>query len=141
CPLMYYGSARENDMDFAQFSIMFRSIFVEGFARPWAGVRLILKNLVRRFKELGGELRLRAGVEGMEVEEGRVTRVVLTDGTELSGDRVLSSAGWVETMRMCDQPPQVNTQTAGQLSFVESVSVLDTEPKDVGCDRTIVFFN
>src|SRR5262245_55987709 len=26
CPLMYYGSAREHDMDFAQFSIMFRSI-------------------------------------------------------------------------------------------------------------------
>ena len=34
CPLMYYGSAQENDMDFAQFSIMFRSIFMEGFARP-----------------------------------------------------------------------------------------------------------
>jgi phytoene dehydrogenase-like protein len=141
CPLMYYGSARENDMDFAQFSIMFRSIFVEGFARPWAGVRLIIKNLVRRFKELGGELRLRAGVERMEVEEGRVTRVVLDDGTQLSGDRVLSSAGWVETMRMCDQPTVVAPQTAGQLSFVESVSVLDTEPRELGCDQTIVFFN
>ena len=34
CPLMFYGSAREHDMDFAQFSIMFRSIFMEGFARP-----------------------------------------------------------------------------------------------------------
>ncbi len=38
---------------------MFRSIFMEGFARPFAGVRLILKNLVRRFRELGGELKLR----------------------------------------------------------------------------------
>ncbi len=49
-------------MDFGQFCIMFRSIFLEGFARPLAGVRLILKNLVRKFKQLGGELRLRAGV-------------------------------------------------------------------------------
>ena len=62
CPLMWYGNAREHDMDFGQFCIMFRSIFMEGFARPLAGVRLILKNLVRRFRELGGELRLRQGV-------------------------------------------------------------------------------
>jgi phytoene dehydrogenase-like protein len=141
CPLMYYGSAREHDMDFAQFSIMFRSIFMEGFARPWAGVRLILKNLVRRFKQLGGELRLRAGVERMEVEQGRVARVILNDGTQIEGERILSSAGWIETMRMCDHAPAVEPPAAGQLSFVESVSVLDTEPRELGCDRTIIFFN
>jgi phytoene dehydrogenase-like protein len=145
CPLMFYGNARENDMDFAQFSIMFRSIFMEGLARPWAGVRVILKNLVRRFKQLGGELRLRAGVDRMEVESGRVSRVILDDGTQIEGDRILSSAGWFETMRMCDgqQPPATEPAAAGagQLSFVESVSVLDAEPRELGCDRTIVFFN
>jgi phytoene dehydrogenase-like protein len=142
CPLMFYGNARENDMDLAQFSIMFRSIFMEGFARPWAGVRLILKKLVQRFKSLGGELRLRAGVERMQVERGRVARIVLDDGTEIEAERVLSSAGWVETMRMCDQPAGAAEAPApGQLSFVESVSVLDAQPKDLGCDRTIVFFN
>ena len=39
CPLMFYGSAREHDMDWGQFSIMFRSIFMEGLGRPHAGVR------------------------------------------------------------------------------------------------------
>jgi phytoene dehydrogenase-like protein len=145
CPLMFYGSAREDDMDFAQFSIMFRSIFMEGFARPWAGVRVILKNLVRRFKQLGGELRLRAGVERMEVERGRVSRIILDDGTQIEGDRVLSSAGWVETMRMCEGQQPIHQRPihsgAGQLSFVETVSVLDAEPRELGCDRTIVFFN
>ena len=34
CPLMFYGSAREHDMDWGQFSIMFRSIFLEGLGRP-----------------------------------------------------------------------------------------------------------
>src|SRR5262249_14130757 len=29
----------------------------------------------------------------------------------------------------------------GQLSFVESVSALDAQPRELGCDRTIVFFN
>src|SRR5688572_21894505 len=76
CPLMWYGNAREDDMDFGQFCIMFHSIFNEGFSRPYAGVRLILKNLVRRFRELGGELKLRAGVERINVEDGRATDVV-----------------------------------------------------------------
>ena len=140
CPLLFYGGAREHDMDFGQFSIMFRSIFMEGFARPWAGVRQILKNLARRFKQLGGELRLRAGVRRMEVDEGRITRIVLDDGTHVEGDRVLSSAGLVETMRMCEGAP-AQPPAAGQLSFIESVSVLDTEPRALGVDRTIVFYN
>lgn len=140
CPLMYYGSAREDDMDFAQFSIMFRSIFMEGFARPFAGVRMILKQLVRKFRQLGGELRLRSGVSRLAVKDGEVTRVVLDDGTELEGRRILSSAGWVETMRLCDDSSAVQHPT-GQLSFVETISVLNTPPRKVGYDNTIVFFN
>lgn len=141
CPLMWYGNAREDDMDFAQFCIMFRSIFLEGFARPYAGVRLILKNLVRRFRGLGGELMLRSGVERIEVDNGRAVGVVLDDGRVIEGKRILSSAGFVETMRMCDDTSEVDTRQAGQLSFVETVSVLDKQPAEIGCDKTIVFFN
>lgn len=141
CPLMFYGSAREHDMDFAQFCVMFRSIFMEGLARPAAGVRLILKNLVRRFKQLGGELRLRAGVSRLAVDNGRVTGVVLDDGTQLTARQVLSSAGWLETMRLCDDVSQAECSGAGQLSFTESISILDCQPRQLGCDQTIVFFN
>ena len=141
CPLMWYGNAREDDMDFGQFCIMFRSIFMEGFARPLAGVRLILKNLVRRYRELGGELRLRTGVDRIHVQDGRTTGVILDDGTELEAKRVISSAGWVETMRMCDDIDRVNDRQAGQLSFVESISVLDKKPSELGYDRTILFYN
>ncbi len=140
CPLQFYGGAREHDMDFGQFSIMFRSIFQEGFARPWAGMREILKNLVRRFKQLGGELRLRSGVQRMEVDSGRVSRIVLDDGGEVEAERILSSAGLVETMRMCEAGPP-RPPAHGQLSFVESMAVLNSEPRDLGCDRTIVFYN
>lgn len=141
CPLMYYGSARERDMDWGQFCIMFRSIFLEGFARPQPGVRLILKTLVRKFKELGGELRLRAGVSRIGAREGHVERVLLEDGSEVLGRRVLSSAGWMETMRLCDDVSRIDERQAGQLSFIESISVLDVEPSELGCERTIVFFN
>jgi phytoene dehydrogenase-like protein len=140
CPLLFYGGAREHDMDFGQFSIMFRAIFLEGLARPLAGVRLILKTLVRKYKELGGELRLRTAVDRLVVDGNRVVKVVLEDGSELEGRHVLSSAGWPETMRMCDEGKAAD-EPAGVLSFIESISVLDTQPRAMGHDRTIVFYN
>ena len=142
CPLMFYGSAREHDMDWGQFSIMFRSIFLEGLGRPAAGVRLILKHLVRKFRALGGELKLRAGVKRLVVEKGRVTRVVLENDEELEGHNIVSSAGWCETMRMCDDgQPVVTSRAPGQLTFCETIATLDAMPADLGHDRTITFFN
>jgi len=141
CPLMWYGNAREHDMDFGQFCIMFRSIFMEGLARPFAGVRLILKNLVRRFREVGGELKLRCGVKQLHIEDGVVRGVELDDGTQLEGKRVLSSAGWVETMRMCREMDDPVNRAAGQMSFTEAIAILDCKPESFDHDRTIVFYN
>ncbi len=141
CPLMWYGNAAEHDMPFGQFCIMFRSIFLEGFARPLAGVRLILRNLIRKFRSLGGELRLRSGVARIKVEDGRAVGVVLDDGRQLQARRILSSAGLVETLRMCEDLTQVDGQRGGRMSFVEAISVLDRQPQQFGHDRTIVFFN
>ncbi|MCA9066919.1 MAG: NAD(P)/FAD-dependent oxidoreductase, partial [Planctomycetaceae bacterium] len=100
CPLMFYGSATPHDMDFNQFVIMFKSIFQEGFGRPLQGIRLILKQLVRHFRSLGGQLRLRAGVQEICHRDGKAVAVRLDDGTEIEADNVLSSAGAAETMRM-----------------------------------------
>jgi len=141
CPLMYYGSARENDMDLAQFFIMFRSIFLEGFARPPEGIRPILKLLTRRFKELGGELKLRAGVKRIVHDGGTAVGVELDDGTQLEGRQILSSAGYVETMRLCDHSEPATAGEAGRLSFIETMSALDRSPRELGCDKTIIFFS
>lgn len=141
CPLMWYGNAREDDMDWGQFSIMFRAIFLEGMARPFRGVRLILKNLVRKFRELGGELKLRSGISRIHVDGDRAAGVVLDNGQELQAKVILSSAGVVETLRLCDDLSTAEPARAGQLSFVETVSVLDRSPQAMGYDRTIVFFN
>ncbi|WP_153555976.1 phytoene desaturase family protein [Roseimaritima sediminicola] len=141
CPLMWYGNARQNDMDFGQFCIMFRACYLEGFARPFKGVRLILKNLVRKFRGLGGELKLRSGVSRIHVEDGHATGVVLDDGTELEGRRILSSAGAIETLRLCDDITEAEVAKAGQLSFIESISILDKQPQQLGFDRTILFYN
>jgi phytoene dehydrogenase-like protein len=141
CPLMFYGNAREHDMDWGQFCILFRSVYLEGLARPLAGVRLILKKLVRRFRELGGELRLRSGVNRIVVQDQQAAAVVLDDGTQLAARNFLSSAGLVETLRLCEDASRVEPPPAGQLSFIESVSILDRQPRQFGYDQTMVFFN
>ncbi|MEI7903638.1 MAG: NAD(P)/FAD-dependent oxidoreductase [bacterium] len=141
CPVLFYGGAREHDIDFDQFSIMFRAIFLEGFARPMAGIQLILKMLVRRFKEHGGELRLRAAVQRIVVKDDAVEKVVFEDGAELEARNVLSSAGWPETMRLCDDGQAAVEESVGRMAFVESISVLDAQPAALGHDKTIVFYN
>ncbi|MEZ6125693.1 MAG: NAD(P)/FAD-dependent oxidoreductase [Planctomycetaceae bacterium] len=141
CPLMFYGSPTPRDMDFSQFVIMFKSIFYEGFGRPFDGIRLILKKLVRHFKALGGQLKLRAGVSEIVQRNGEAKAVVLDDGTEISADNVLSSAGAAETMRLVDPTRPFQRPKPGDISFVESISVLDCEPASLGHHDTIVFYN
>ncbi|QDV19221.1 hypothetical protein Pan153_38860 [Gimesia panareensis] len=142
CPLMFYGSPSEHDMDFNQFVIMFRSIYQEGFARPYKGVRLILKNLVRKFKELGGELKLRAGVQQLLNDGKHVTGVMLDDGQILEAKNVLSSAGSAETLQLCGAEVTADERfIPGEISFVETISVLDKQPAELGHEETIVFYN
>lgn len=146
CPLMFYGSAQPDDMEYLQFAIMFRSIFREGFARPWKGVRPILKLLTRRYRELGGELRLRAGVSRIVHDNGRAVGVVLDDGTEIEADTILSSAGAFETWRLCglggDETLSTRpTDQPGNITFVETMAVLDRPPSDIGHRETIVFYS
>jgi phytoene dehydrogenase-like protein len=142
CPLMFYGNAQEHDMEFGQFVTMFKSIFCEGFARPQAGVRQILDVLVRKYKACGGELRVRCAVKSLECAHGRVESIVLANGEVLTADRILSSAGYVETMQLLGGcGPANSSHQAGQLSFLESIVVLDKEPAEMGYNTTIIFYS
>jgi phytoene dehydrogenase-like protein len=142
CPLMFYGNAQENDMEFGQFVIMFKSIFCEGFARPQAGVRQILDVLVKKYKACGGELRTRCAVTGLKCTNSRVESILLENGEVLTADRILSSAGYVETMKLLVNHDSQNfNRHAGQLSFVEFILVLNKEPAEIGYNTTITFYN
>jgi phytoene dehydrogenase-like protein len=146
CPLMFYGSPTPDDMEFTQFAIMFHSIYREGFSRPRDGVRLILKRLVRRYKELGGELRLRAGVREIVNDGRRATAVIFDDGSTAAVDRILSSAGYFETTRLCNHQPEPATAAdagpvPGQITFAETIATLNCQPADLGHRETIVFYS
>ena len=103
CPILFYGGSQEHDIDFDQFSILFRAIFLEGLARPLAGIQTDpedagppLQGARRRASAAGGR-RARS-----PSRTARCEKVVLEDGAELEARNVLSSAGWTETMRLCD---------------------------------------
>lgn len=141
CPLMFYGSAIPDDMDFNQFVIMFQSIFREGFGRPFDGVRQILKTLTRHFKQLGGELKLRHGVNEILIRDGKAIGVVLDDGQQIEAENILSSAGVVETLSMCGAAAPHKPVASGEISFNEAIFVLNRQPAELGHRETIVFYN
>ncbi len=142
CPLMFYGSATAHDMDFSQFVIMFNSIFREGFGRPYQGVRLLLKKLVKQFRSFGGELKLRSGVQSIREKDGKAIGVVLDDGTVLEADNVLSSAGSIETFNLCQQKNElVKKYQPGEITYVETIFSLDCLPSELDHHKTIVFYN
>jgi len=139
-PVMYYGNAREHDMDLPQFAIMFKALFFEGFARPLEGVRTIIRALLDRYRELGGVRQMKNGVRSLETDGGQVHALVLDNGERVTADKVISSIGSVETTKLwqADHAPQ---QPTGKLSFVETITVTDCQPAALGWDETIVFFN
>ncbi len=149
CPVMYYGSAQERDMEFAQFVIMFKALYLEGFARPFEGVRQIIRVLLEKLRAAGAERHMKCGVARIVEEQGRAARLVLDDGTEVSAGYVISSIGQPETLALCrsgftpgTSGPTPDPQNVGALSFVETISVFKQSPADWGWgDDTIIFFN
>lgn len=139
CPLLYYGSASEHDLDWEQFVILFNSIYREGFCRPRRGVRQILDVLKARYESLGGELRRKAGVAELTVDGGRVRQLVLESGEVVEAEVVISSAGRRETARLRSDHP-VDPGRAGELAFTETLWVLSQDPRALGFDGCVTFF-
>jgi phytoene dehydrogenase-like protein len=141
CPVMYYGSAEEHDMAFRDFVILFRSILLEGMARPADGVRRIVRVLLDKYREAGGERRMKCGVKKIIARDGRASALLLDDDTEVTATHVLSSIGLVETEQLYREELSDNSRV-GRLSFVETIQVFDCPTADFGwSEDTIIFFS
>lgn len=142
CPVMYYGSAQEHDMEFGQFVIMFKALFLEGFARPLDGVRVILRVLLEKYRQAGGERRMKCGVQKITSQAGRAHALVLDSGEAITANHIISSIGAPETERLIGEPCPAPALAPGRLSFVETISILREQPAALGWGSdTIVFFN
>lgn len=139
CPLLIYGSAWENDMDFSQFVIMFKSIYIEGFSRPENGVRTIIDTLIDKFTSVGGELKFKTGVEKIVVESDCVIGVETKKYGLIKAKKVFSSVGYPETISLANHKsfmPRI-----GKMSFMETIFVTDKKIDLKKFDPTIVFYN
>lgn len=138
CPLMYYGSATEHDLDLDQFILLFRAVFHEGLCRPAAnGIRTLVELLLSRFQESGGELRLGCGIRNIINENHHATAVETDSGEIITCSGLLSSAGAPETFALCGLNP---TPPPGELAFTETV-LIPRPNFDFHSRRTITFFN
>ena len=143
CPIMYYGASTAHDIDFSLFVTLWKSVFEEGFGRPLAGIRTIIRALLDRYREVGGTRRMKCGVRRILVDEGIACGVELEDGEELTADRIISTAGEPETRILCgagEEDPAVQ-ENIGRLAFAETISILSRQPEELGIKDTIVFFN
>jgi len=140
CPVMFYGSPAGDDMDWLLFCVVWKCLFASGLAYPEGGIRPLLELLESRFRDAGGELRLGAAIERLDIEDGGVARARFSDGSETTAAVVLSSAGRVETLRLCsDQPAEAAHADVGSISVAELVIALDGKPAEVGLAAAAVF--
>jgi phytoene dehydrogenase-like protein len=136
CPLSFYGSSVENDMDLSQFAIMFRAIFFEGLCRPAGTIKDVLDALLKRYQELAGAIRYRAKVTAIIHEGGQARAVRLEDGEEIDCRFLLSTIGHSETLALLGKE---TAEERPRLGFVENIVSL---PKSsLPGDKSIVFFN
>ena len=139
-PLLIYGSAWENDMDFSQFVIMFKSLYFEGFSRPEGGVRTIIDLLLKRLEEVGGEIRFRCEVKEIISKNDKVSAVVLKNGEVLETKKVFSSMGLPETFSVLNKKTSFKPEI-GKLSFTETIYLIPNKSEINKFGATIVFYN
>lgn len=140
-PVMMYGNSEEHDMDFGQFVILFRSIFLEGLFRPKGTIKDFLDMLVAHYKSFGGELRFQAKVISLSLNKDKVTGLTLENGEEISSKAVISTIGIPGTAKLSGWPLEVK-KYSGKMSFIESITILPkNEARKIKRDATIIFYN
>ncbi len=144
CPLFYYGSSTAHDMSIAQFNIMFRSIYLEGFFRPGQTMKEFLDMLVTRFLDDGGQLHLSTEVTRILHNGRKAHGVELSNGEIIECDHILSTVGRAETRLLLDGSASDGQEQERneRLSFLENIFVFNKKQASQEYrENTIIFYN
>lgn len=142
CPLMYYGSSVENDMDLGQFVIMFTAIFKEGMFRPAGDIKDFINTLTDLYTEQGGVIRKNSGVKRILINNKEATGVELDNGDVIECDHLLSTIGHQETLDLISHTEKSVPQNSKRLGFIETIYQLPIEASSqLPKDTTIIFYN
>ncbi len=139
CPLMYYGSSHENDMDLNQFVIMFQAIYREGMFRPKTTIKDFLDHLISHYQSLGGTIRKNSNVVKIIHKNRKTYGVELNSGEVIECDHILSTIGYDETQKLISNEPAT---TLPRMGFIETIYQVKADRHlKLPLDKTIVFFN
>ena len=142
CPTSYYGSAQENDIDFATFTMLFDAIFKQGLARPAYGIRAFLDPLVQKLDELGVTRIMNSGVKKINSNESYASEIITDDEKVYTADQIISTCGLVETEELLGLTDTSSRESkVGNFSIIETISVFKGKPQDFGWDETVIFYN
>jgi len=142
CPLMFYGSSYENDMDLSQFAIMFRAIYLEGMFRPEGTIKDFLELLTSHYSSLGGTVRTNTRVKRIIHKGGKVSGVELDSGEHIECDHLLSTIGHDETNALLEEKTVPDNSGPPRLGFIETIYEIENTPKEtLPEDTTIIFYN
>ena len=149
CPIMFYGSSDEDDIDLSQFVILFRSIFQEGLFRPEGTIKDFLDILLNQYRNFGGEIEFSSPVTEILSEGNRVSGVRTGNGEKIGCNYLLTTAGLPETRKLFPAPAQAakfsdltRESDSGRLSFFESLYFFDEATRhNFPRNRTIIFYN
>lgn len=140
CPILYYGSSWENDIDFKQFVIMFRSVYQEGLFRPTGTIKNLLDLLVDKLNQYGGTLKLGTGVRNIISQGEKIIGVTLENGEKILCKHLVSTIGLDETRLLLGRRQE--TRPDRRLAFVESIFQLDPQAlQTLPGDRTCIFYS
>lgn len=139
CPLMFYGSSHENDMDLNQFAIMFQAIYQQGMFRPETTIKDFLDQLINHYEKFGGKIRKNSKVVKIIYKKRVVSGVELESGETIECDHLLSTIGHDETRKLISKKPLT---TQPRLSFTETIyRIRANEDLKLVKNKTIIFFN
>ena len=139
CPLMYYGSSHENDMDLNQFVIMFQAIYQQGMFRPQTTIKDFLDHLIRHYQSFGGTIRKNSNVTKIITKNRQVSGVELCSGEIIESDYILSTIGYDETQKLISDKP---VTIRPRLGFTETIFQVRTDGSlNLPLNKTIIFYN
>ena len=122
--------------------LCFDPSFFEGFARPFAGVRVLIKLLQDKYRSLGGIRKMKHGVHAILHNKKKPRGLLLDSGDCVYADKIISTAGLLETYQLFEDASYNHVQRhVGPLSFTETITAFDQSPQNFGWNDTIVFFN
>ena len=140
-PLLIYGSCWAKDMDLPQFVIMYKAIYLEGFAQINGGVKHLIDILIKKVKE--GEVEIFYSTRVKKITNSRIPilnsnsnssqniKMVLAQHPkygelEIKAHQVYSSTGKTLTDQFLvgDYPELNHDLLSGDLTFVESLIII-----------------